>query len=393
MDIQVFTTTAATAGAAISALSGAFATRGRPDFVALHASAALDADGLRSAARDACGALHGATSCLGVMSGEGMCGADGFGAGAFCLWDPDGDYGSAMRPIEGDPAAAAEAAMRAALANAGRMGETPDIVWLSVSPGAEEDVLAGIQRVVGPKTPVLGGSAADNEIAGAWRVFDRDACDADGVVVSALFPSAQISFAYHSGYAPDARSGEITRAEGRRLFEIDDRPAAEVYAEWTDGAIPAPGAEPVSILAESTFSPLGRYLESVNEVPFFLLAHPATLNPDGSLDLFADVEEGDRLTLMHGSPESLTERAGKVAALSVDMAGVAPEAVKGALVVYCGGCMLAVQDRMDEVASGVSEALAGAPFLGVFTFGEQGMALDGRNRHGNLMISCITFTE
>ena len=53
--------------------------------------------------------------------------------------------------------------------------------------------------------------------------------------------------------------------------------------------------------------------------------------------------------------------------------------------------MLAVRDRLEDVTDGIREALPGVPFLGIFTFGEQGVVLDGRNRHGNLMISAILF--
>ena len=91
---------------------------------------------------------------------------------------------------------------------------------------------------------------------------------------------------------------------------------------------------------------------------------------------------------MTGGIESLTSRAGRVAAQAVEQT---EGSVAGTLVIYCGGCMLAVQDHMDGVASGIDKALNGAPFLGVFTFGEQGPVLNCDNRNGNLMISCITF--
>ena len=64
----------------------------------------------------------------------------------------------------------------------------------------------------------------------------------------------------------------------------------------------------------------------------------------------------------------------------------------GGLVVYCGGCMLAVGDEMPQVASAVTDSFEGKPFLGCFTFGEQGAIL-GKNAHGNLMISAIAFGE
>jgi hypothetical protein len=69
--------------------------------------------------------------------------------------------------------------------------------------------------------------------------------------------------------------------------------------------------------------------------------------------------------------------------------GSAPPA--GALMNYCGGCMMAVEDRMGEVAADVAASIDGAPSLGVLSFGEQGMGLDGANAHGNLMIACIVF--
>ena len=362
-----------------------------PDFVAVHKSVACREAALtpRLASLGA-GAIHGATSCLGVMSQDGPRIEDG--AGAFAIWDPRGDYGSAMRPFGDDPRAAARAATEAALVAADRPGEAPDLVWLSSSPGSEEAVLAGIEDVVGANVPVMGGSAADNAVAGEWLVYDARDVHSEGVVVSVLFPSTSVSLAYHNGYAPTEKRGTVTAAEGRLLREIDGRPAAEVYDAWTDRALlPRTADRTVPILSESTLAPLGRYLHSVGDVPYFLLAHPAGLTPEGHLELFSDLAVGDEVTLMTGAPEQLTERAGKVAALAAQAGGVAPEALAGALVVYCGGCMLAVRDRLDDVAGGIAAALPGVPFLGIFTFGEQGAVLGGRNRHGNLMISSVLF--
>ena len=360
-----------------------------PDFVAIHKNVACREAGL-SSQLSGVRALHGATSCLGVM-GAGGPRIDN-GAGAFAIWDADGDYGSALRPLGEDARAAAAAATEAALLAADRPGEAPDVIWLSSSPGQEEAVLAGIEDVVGGNVPILGGSAADNTVEGHWLVYDKDEVTGDGVVVSVLFPSRPISFAYHNGYAPTEHAGTVTAAEGRILKEIDGRPAAEVYRDWTaHEVIPEHVGERTAILSESTLFPLGRYLESVGDVPYFLLAHPAWLTLGDELELFADVAEGDQLTLMSGSPDQLTQRAGKVASLAAQAGGMDPGDVAGALVVYCGGCMLAVRDRLDDVTDGIREALPGVPFLGIFTFGEQGVVLDGRNRHGNLMISAILF--
>lgn len=385
MSIRVAVTTLADPAAAIAELASDQGRGAR--FVALHASVGRDLDGLAAAAAAAFpdAALHGGTSCLGVMTGEGFA-RDA--VGVFMLHDEDGDFATAAEPLGDDPREAARRATARALERIDRPGEAPDLIWLSVSPGREEAVIAGIEDAAGSHAPIVGGSVADDAIAGEWRVFGREGVMAEAVQVSVLFPSRSLGIAYQSGYAPTPTAGRASRVDGRRVYEIDGRPARDVYAEWTNGAVDARDAEaPKSILSDSTLAPLGREVGAVASVPFHLLAHPATANPDGSIDLFADVSEGEELRLMEGSADSLVARAGRVAARAAGD-GAAPA---GALMIYCGGCMLAVQDRMGEVAAGVDAALGGAPFLGVFTFGEQGAVLGEENRHGNLMISCVTF--
>lgn len=366
-------------------------TTGQPDFVALHFSLGWKPTEVQAAAKSAfsTAALHGGSSCQGVMTDKGLAMRDGLGMGAFAIWDKDGAYGSAMADLTPDPRGAARQATEAALRLAGREGEAPDLVWLTAAPGAEEEVLEGIKDVLGRNVMIVGGSSADNDVSGKWGQFTNEDSAANSVVVSVLFPSTPVSCAYQSGYAPTRRQCKVTRVEGRRLHEVDGKPAAAVYSGWTDGAVPEAGAEDVSILAASTFFPLGRYSETLADVPFHLLAHPAVAHPDGSLTLFADVEPEETLWLMSGSTDSLVARAGRVAASS--RKGLTGSDTSGALVIFCGGCMLAVQGRMDEVAQGVSQALGGAPFLGVFTFGEQGAPLGSETRHGNLMISCSSF--
>jgi hypothetical protein len=365
------------------------ATLGPPDFVAIHFDVRIGAEGLRAAAYGQFGAtaLHGGSSCLGIMTQAGVSTSS---VGALAIWDCAGSYGTASADLGNDAFAAAVHATKSALAAAGRSGEIPDLIWLTVAPGQEEQVIEGIRSAVGPSVLIVGGSSADNDVSGQWEQFGPSQTHANGVVVSVLFPSVPITSAYQSGYAPTGKSGVVTRVAGRRLFEIDGQPAAKVYHSWTDAQVPMAGASPVSILADATLWPLGRITRQIAGVPFHLLSHPAVANPDGSLDLFADLSEGDHIWQMQGSADSLVSRAGRIARQAHDDAG---GAVSGALVVYCGGCMLAVRDRMDEVCAGITDALEDVPWLGVFTFGEQGVPAGGFASHGNLMISCTAFGQ
>lgn len=365
-----------------------------PDWVAYYPSVEHNAEIAAAALEEHRGdtAVHGATSCLGVMTGAGFHTEDGVGMGMLAISDPDGSYGVAAAPLGDNPQAAAQQALLDAMTDAGRMGEPPSLVWLAAVPGAEEALLNGIHDVIGTKVPIAGGSAADNTIEGKWRQFSTAGAHENAVVISVLYPSTPLHHSFHSGYLPTETRGTITSAEGRRVFEIDGEPAGTVYARWSEGAIDDFTNEGGSILAASTMWPLGRAATSADDSDF-VLAHPATLHPDQSIELFADVEEGDDIVLMHGSEQSLVSRAGRVATAALAGGSITPDECAGALVVYCAGCMLAIQDNMDAVAEEMTQALGGRPFLGMFTFGEQGCFVGGDNYHGNLMISVVAFEK
>ena len=111
----------------------------------------------------------------------------------------------------------------------------------------------------------------------------------------------------------------------------------------------------------------------------------------GEDPLWPRFTEGEKITLMSGTKQSLVDRAGRVAKLAADTGFIERKDIRGALMIYCGGCMLSVQDELENVVANMVEAVGDAPFLGAFTFGEQGPLVGSGNRHGNLMISCIVF--
>lgn len=337
--------------------------------------------------------LHVATSCLGSLTEERCAIGEGTALAMWAIVDPAGDYGAAAGPLDGDPAAAAARVVRAALADAARLGESPALVWISSVPGVEEDVIAGIQRVVGESVPIVGGSAADDEIAGAWRVMSDGAPLSDGLVVSVMFPSVRIGAAFHSGYVPTASRGRITRADGRQLAEIDGEPAGAVYARWTGNAVPLPAAGTRNVLSESALWPLGRRLQNIGGADVHLLSHPETMSSDGGMTLFTRVEVGEELVLMQGSVDALVQRPLQVVRSACRIGELAETSLRGILLVFCAGCMLSARDRMEEVRASVASAFPGVALITAFTFGEQGPVLACQNRHGNLMISAVVFTD
>jgi hypothetical protein len=388
---------------------------GEPDFVvAYHTADAERAMFEGLAARRRPGSFVGCSSCQGVLTEQGLF---GFGQPGFALWgvrDPMGAYGSGFAEIARHADlgaqrqaahAAAKVAYEQAVSAADRPGESPALVWVLVVPGVEEAVLAGLDEATGGGVPVAGGSAADNQIAGGWISFGGGGCGDHGVAVAVFFASTAVASSFQSGYEPAGPSAVVTRAVGRSILEFDGRPAAEVYNGWIGGRLDRAlggGGEAV-VLGDTTMFPLGREIGSIRtgqrSIPYYSLLHPERVTAGHALSVFADVQAGERLYLMTGSIDSLVSRAGRVVGsalsqLASEHAGVATGSVAtaaGGLVIYCAGCMLTVGDRLPQVVSSLGEAFAGAPFIGAFTFGEQGCLLGGENQHGNLMISVAAF--
>jgi hypothetical protein len=337
--------------------------------------------------------LHVTTSCLGSFNEDVLAMGPKPGLCLFGIADPDGDYGTACGDLDADARVTAAALTRAALQSAGRFGESPTLVWLSSAPGHEEDVIAGIQDVVGDTTPIVGGSAADNQIVGEWRMSSGERAIRQGMVLSVLFPSGRVGAAFHSGYTPTTKRGRITRCEGRRLWEIDGRPAARVYAEWTDGAITIPAEGDQNVLMSTSLWPLGRTMSTLGGADVYILSHPETVRADGSMTLFTRVAEGEELVLMAGTVDALITRPVLVTQAAARVGEIAPAEIVGMILVFCAGCMLTVRAEMDQVRTSLAEALPGVPMIAAFTFGEQGPAMACHNRHGNLMISSVVFAH
>ena len=336
--------------------------------------------------------FHGASSCLGVMTSDGPYVARGTGAGILAISDPDGAYGSAVVPVvDGDVEAATQEVLLAALAQAGRPGEAPELIWLTATPGTEERIIASIQGIIGNGVPICGGSAGDNTVSGDWMVFDDEHRYSSGIALTVMFPSVRVGYAFHSGYRPTSTEGRVTSVDGRRILSIDDKPGAQVYNDWTAGKLDTAMESGGSVIGNTSLSPLGRRRDAVAGFDYFLLSHPESVSQDGGLALFSDIEVGDQIVLMEGTEDNLVHRAPRVAENALEMARLDKQHISGALVIYCAGCMLTVQERMTEVADGLREALGSKPFLGTFTFGEQGCFIGGSNHHGNLMISVVVF--
>lgn len=338
--------------------------------------------------------IHGITSCGGVAINNGY--IKGPAVALLAISSPKIKFGVGVGEITSSEKArfAGAAAVTAAIKDANISGQ-PTVIIMSAFPGNEEDIITGIEDVVGEGVMIVGGSAADNTIEGKWRQFSRNHTYQKAVVITVIYSELKIGISFQSGCLPTEKKAKVTKAKDRVIYELDGRPAGVVYNEWLSGALDDKVKNGGSILLGTAVTPIGRpILKMDNKQDVYLLSHPAGINPvDKSLSIFSRINEGDTIYLMRGTKVALILRAGIVTQHAILNGHFSFNHIAGALLTYCAGCMLAVGDDMSKAIAEVNKNLLDKPFIGGFTFGEQGCFIDKKSRHGNLMISMLVFSD
>jgi len=327
---------------------------------------------------------------FGATSFQGVFAPPGFGRGVGMLLAEESDDIRVATSLKTCGASdAVFHAARAAKEVVSKLVQRPDALLLHATPGFEERILDGIREALGTEVPVYGGSAADDHIAGKWRVLADGESTGQGFLLVGIIASKRVRGSFLSGYLPSDHAGVVTRANGRTLHEIDGQPAAVVYNSWTGGAIASEVERGGNILLKTNLLPLARDIGGAEGLPRRLLSHPHEVGRARSLNLFSEFATGDHITLMTGAVEPLITRVRR----SLQRAkGTLRDTPRGALLIYCGGSLGVILDQADRISAEVRNAVGDVPFLGIATFGEQGCFFEkSESRHGNLMCSAMVF--
>ncbi|MDR2477275.1 MAG: hypothetical protein LBD18_05785, partial [Treponema sp.] len=133
----------------------------------------------------------GNTSFTGLVTPEGFITGDKGFVGILALGGSDVTVGVAGKPKSGDARSTGREAAKEAMKKAGKTA-APAYFYMAAPPGEEEFYLKGISEVIG-RVPFFGGSAADNSIAGEWKLFAGTEVFADGIVLAFFYADKPVT--------------------------------------------------------------------------------------------------------------------------------------------------------------------------------------------------------
>lgn len=322
--------------------------------------------------------IIGCTSSGGLIVPDGFISSDNGFAGMLAIGDDETAVGVAGSERGKNPRETGRKVALEAMAKVGT-DRAPQYFYMVASPAEEEEYVKGIEDVIGC-VPFFGGSAADDAVAGEWKIFTNDKCFSDGVAVAFFYTNKPMINKYTGAYHETVNSGVITKIKGKRqLVEIDGKPAINVYAKWTGKKIK--DLMGGNLLSSTITAPLG-----VKDRLGSLVAirHPMAGNEDLSMNIGNNLAVNTAVIQMEATVDELIDSTGKTLK---EVRTNLPTEAGAYLLIHCGGRKLGIGDRIDEVAKQLKKEANGVPFMTIFTFGEYGSREHGANTCGGLMLS------
>jgi hypothetical protein len=323
--------------------------------------------------------LHGITSSGAILSTEGAL-KNAIG----CLLIDASTKGSftAASNMEGDALKASEE-LKALLG-----GQAPQAIIMGTTPGQEEGAIAQIESVFGPDIPIFGGTAADNELNGSWKVLTNKGVSGQGVSIVSVGSGVKMGASISGCYTETSKKGVATKASGRTVAEIDGNPAADWVYAWLGEEVKEQYENGGLILPQTAQRPISLRQPSGEYVNCHLAAFDGT-----SVNFFTPIPEGAELLVMDSADGPATGYAAHLAN-SYDMAATGLNEPKAGILIYCGGMAIAVGDKLNDGLRSPTfgSKLSGLPVLGMTVFGEQTrLARERKNVQCNLSLGMILF--
>jgi len=333
--------------------------------------------------------IIGCTSSGGIIVPEAIVSSEQGFVGIMGLSDSNMKIGLACHEAGKDARTIGRKVAIQAVENA-KTTRAPAYFYMVASPKEEEDYLMGIQDVIG-RVPMFGGSAADDNVDGNWKIICNDKVFSDGVAVAFFYTDNEIVTSFTGGYNETKNVGIITEVKNdRTLVTIDGVSALKKYAHWInktpselkgDKLLSASVTKPIGVK-----DPLGNL--TVVRHPMFANDMGTKTVLDDEIELGNKVVEGTAVVQLESTVDELIETAGKTLKDVRKKLYAEPAAY---FLVHCAGRKMAIDNRLEEVHNQLVKESKGVPFITIFTFGEYGYDGHSANICGGLMLSYTAF--
>ncbi|MDP2205990.1 MAG: FIST C-terminal domain-containing protein [Alphaproteobacteria bacterium] len=243
---------------------------------------------------------------------------------------------------------------------------------------------AGLADGAPAKTVITGGLAGDGTaFKDTLTLLDGKVSNDCAVAFGLYGDNISVGSGSQGGWKPFGPIRSVTRAVNNILYELDGKPALELYKTYLgDKAAELPSSGllyPLSIVdaQHRTETGLIRTILDINEA-------------ENSIILAGNLPQNSLVRLMHADIDSLVEGAESAA----QDAGKAASSPTATLMVSCVGRRLVMGHDIDEEVDAVTAQLGKSAYAGFYSYGEVSpFGSAGRPELHNQTMTITTFSE
>lgn len=261
------------------------------------------------------------------------------------------------------------------------------VFGLLFSPGNTEsadsrsfEILEELKRLSGGRLPIMGGSAADGWRMSTNYVLCGRQAYPDSLVVAVFETRLRFGLALAHGFSPTRQRATVTCSTNHEVLELDYKPAAEVYSQLQGISREDLQGKHLTLTTKKPVGIPDPYKQfSINVASYFTEA--------GGVRFTQPVPEGTILTIMEANEDNLVLAGQEALRKAVLRGSITDPAL--ILVFSCALRAHLLGERVGEEIAAMQNVLPGIPVVGYYSFGEQGLADDGVNRHNNGIITVL----
>jgi len=227
--------------------------------------------------------------------------------------------------------------------------------------GEGERLVERLHGELSPSGEIVGGAAGDGGKFERTLVGAGARTTAAGAALLHVFSSRRWGVGVDHGLRPATRVMRVTRASGNVVYEIDGRPAFDIYRDYAD-------AKGVDLRPENagTF-----FINNELGLMFFnelRKARAPLSSKDGALTCAAEVPQGAGVCILDGSRDELLAAAARAAREASERLGRNRPAGVLLFDCICRGTILG--DDFGREIEAVRSIFPGVPLAGFLTYGE-----------------------
>ena len=231
--------------------------------------------------------------------------------------------------------------------------------------GDQREIVRGAYGVLGAGVPLVGGCAGDDLKMTQTFQFHGDAVLSDAVVAAGVASDAPLGIGVRHGWRRIGEPMLVTGSAGNRVYELDDRPALDVYLERL-GLDRAADGDREGLARLALTHPFGLSRPGGEDTVRFIGSGDFA---EHSISCIAEVPEGALVWIMEGDAQSVLEATD--AAAGDSLAALDGRSPLGMLAFDCIARRSVLGDPGIRVEVDRLAALAaGAPIAGFYTYGE-----------------------